>query len=128
MSEKSLNIGSDYRPLTVEERRLVQWMLENGSPDAKQFLPQLNMAEATSWRCFCGCASFNFAIAGHRAPPGVHIIADFLFGGDEDLCGIFLFESQGLLSGLEVVGYAVDPPKSLPPPESLRLYEVNKPS
>jgi hypothetical protein len=126
MSENSLNNGDDYRPLTVEERRLVQWMLENGSPEAKQFLPQLEMAEATSWRCPCGCASFNFAIAGHQAPPGVHFIADFLFGGDEDLCGIILFESQGLLSGLEVIGNAVDAPKFLPWPESLRPWDGDK--
>jgi hypothetical protein len=126
MSENSLNIGGDYRPLTGEERRLVQWMLENGSPEAKQFLPQLDSAEATAWRCPCGCESFNFAIAGHQAPAGVHIIADFLFGGDEELCGIFLFESQGLLSGLEVTGYAVHAPKFLPTPESLRPWDGDK--
>jgi hypothetical protein len=54
------------------------------------------------------------------APPGVHILADFVFGDDESLSGIFMFEKAGILSGLEVYGLAADAPTSLPAPESLR--------
>lgn len=35
------------------------------------------------------------------ASPGVHILGDFLFGMKMDL-GVFIFESQGTLSGVEV--------------------------
>jgi len=34
--------------------------------------------------------------------------------------GIFLYESKGILSGLEVYGLAGEAPKSLPEPEVLR--------
>jgi hypothetical protein len=122
MNEDQIGLPSANRPLSDEERQLVRWMLEHGSREASQFLPQLELAEATPWRCPCGCASFNFAIDGRNAPPGVHIIADFVFGGEDDLCGIFVFEKDGILSGLEFYGLAVDPPSSLPPPESLRPF------
>ncbi|HEV3118155.1 MAG TPA: hypothetical protein VGY58_13980 [Gemmataceae bacterium] len=109
------------RRLTEHERRLVRWMLEHGSSEAAAFLPQLELAEVPPWRCPCGCASIQFQIRGKpAAPPGVHPIADFMFGEEETLCGIFVYEKDGILSGLEVYGLAGDAPKSLPEPEALR--------
>ena len=111
------------RQLTDHERRLVRWMLEHGSPDAAAFLPQLDEAEVTPWKCDCGCASINFQIRGRpEAPAGVHPLADFVFGEDESLSGIFVYEKDGILSGLEVYGLAGDAPKSLPQPEELRPF------
>ncbi len=112
------------RQLTDHERRLVRWMLEHGSPEAAAFLPQLEQAEVIPWKCKCGCASINFQIRGHaEAPPGVHVIADFLFGEGDTLSGIFVFEMDGILSGLEVYGLADDAPKSLPQHEALRSLD-----
>jgi len=109
------------RPLTDAERQLTRWMLEHGIPQAKDFLPQLEAAEVTPWRCPCGCASINFQIKGYsKAPPGVHILGDFVFGSEGNESGIFIYESGGILSGLEVYGMAGDAPKSLPSPELLR--------
>ena len=111
------------RELADHERRLVRWMLEHGSPVATALLPQLELAEVTPWRCPCGCASINFQIRGRPAlPPGVHPIADFLFGEEDQLNGIFVYETDGILKGLEVYGLAGDAPKSLPEPESLRPF------
>jgi len=111
------------RPLTETEKTLAQWMLEHGTPEAASFLSQLELAEATPWKCECGCASFNFQIRGRDpAPPGVHILGDFIFGTREDLCGAFIFESGGILSGLEVYGLAGDAPKQLPTPLELRSF------
>ena len=82
-------------------------MLDHGDPEAAAFLPQLEVAEVTPWRCPCGCASINFRIQGMpEAPPGVHPIADFYFGSDDSLSGIFVYEKDGILSGLEVYGLA----------------------
>lgn len=98
-------------------------MLEHGGPEAATFLPQLDEAEVTPWKCDCGCASICFQLRGRpEAPPGVHPIADFLFGEGDSLSGIFLFESDGILSGLEVYGLAGDAPKSLPQSEELRPF------
>ena len=109
------------RELTDHEHRLVRWMLEHGSSEAAAFLEQLELAKVTPWRCPCGCASINFQIRGKpAAPPGVHPIADFVFGDGQTLSGIFVFEKDGILSGLEVYGLAGDAPKSLPEPEELR--------
>jgi len=116
------------RQLTDHERRLVRWMLEHGTSDAPAFLPQLEVAEVTPWRCPCGCASINFQIRGKpAAPPGVHLLADFLFGEEQSLSGIFVYEKDGILSGLEVYGLASDAPRSLPEPDELRPF-VDSPS
>ena len=116
------------RPLTDDELRLARWMLENGGPDAPGYVSQLEAAEATTWRCACGCASFNFMIPGRpEAPPGVHILGDFLFGTEADLSGVFIFESNGTLCGVEVYGLAGDAPVSLPKPESLRTWGGSPP-
>jgi hypothetical protein len=111
------------RELTDHERHLVRWMLEHGVPEAAAFLPQLELAEVTPWRCPCGCASINFQIRGKPvAPPGAHPIAEFVFGEKDAPSGIFVFEKDGILSGLEVYGLAGDAPKSLPNPEELRPF------
>jgi hypothetical protein len=115
------------RPLTAQEKELARWMLEHGTPEAVGFLSQLDRAAATSWRCPCGCASFDIRIAGlQQAPPGVHILADFEFGDGDCLNGIFIFEAAGILSGVEVVGYSGAAPTALPKIAELRpLSTIN---
>lgn len=112
------------RPLTTAERALARWMLENGTTAAHGYLAQLELAEATLWKCPCGCASFNFRIKGQpEAPPGVHTLGDYLVGTGDNLSGAFIYSSAGILSGVEVYGMAGDAPSVLPVPEELRLYE-----
>ena len=98
-------------------------MLEHGKPEVKVFLSQLEKAKVTLWRCKCGCASINFLVEGFPEPSGgIHPIADFVFGEDENLGGAFVYEQNGVLAGLEVYGLAGDAPKSLPSIESLRPF------
>ena len=111
------------RNLTSDEQHLIRWMLEHGEPGATEFLPQLERLQVLPTRCPCGCASIDFSIDGQPKPIGsMHIIADFVYGGNSDLCGVFLFEQEGLLAGLEVYGLAVDAPKALPTPDVLRPF------
>jgi hypothetical protein len=118
MSESASN-----RDLTREERELVRWMIENGAPDASQFLPQLERAKVLPKRCPCGCASIDFSIDGRPQPGGaLRPIADFVFGSGDELSGIFVFEQSGVLAGLEVYGLAGDAPKTLPSADSLRPF------
>jgi hypothetical protein len=116
------------RTLSEAEYRLARWMLEHGDPAGDNFLSQLELVEVTPWRCECGCASINFQLKNHLpAPPGTQILGDFVFGSEGSECGIFIFESGGLLSGIEVYGMAIDPPSTLPEPESLRPFGVYRP-
>lgn len=109
------------RPLSASEMSLARWMLEHGEPEARAFLEQLAVAEVTPWRCRCGCASIDFQIKGNQpTPPGVHVLGDFLFGPDDAPAGIFIYESAGLLSGIEVYGLAGDAPAELPREDALR--------
>jgi hypothetical protein len=113
------------RPLTKQERELAQWMLEHGSPEGPHFLAQLARADATTWRCVCGCASFNFKVGGKpEAPPGVNILGDFVVGEGQDSFGVFIFQSGGILSGVEVYGLSADSLQTLPRPEQLRPFDA----
>src|SRR5690348_12288255 len=92
------------RPLTNAELGLVRWLLENGVPEAAAYLPQLDLARVTS-RCYCGCASINFAIDGVVPPTGdgMAILADYEWrAAAGEIFGVFVFERSGLLAGLEV--------------------------
>ena len=117
-------VANFYRALSAKERRLARWMLEHGTDEAAQFLVQLEKAEVTPWRCPCGCASVNFKVADMpAAPPGVHVLGDFVFYDGEDLAGIFIYSSNNILSGLEVYGLAGDAPNELPEPGGLMTHE-----
>jgi hypothetical protein len=110
------------RPLSASEMSLARWMLEHGKPEAQAFLEQLAVTEVMPWRCPCGCASINLQISGSQpAPPGVHVLAEFLFGPDDELAGIFIYESGGLLSGIEVCALASDAPAELPRKDMLQI-------
>jgi hypothetical protein len=119
-----MNTPCATRPLSKTERDLASWMLEHGLPAARDFVPQLEKASATLWQCPCGCASFNFKIQDMpEAPPGVHILGDFVFGTEQDLAGAFIYSSEGTLSGLEVYGLAGDAPHKLPHPNDLLKFD-----
>lgn len=109
------------RELSPKEKALIYWMLNHGEPKAQAFLPQLERAQVTPERCACGCASVNFSIEGLPKPSGgMNVLADFIFGSDDDLNGAFVFEQGGTLSGMEVYGLTGDAPKELPTIEDLR--------
>jgi hypothetical protein len=113
--------GNDAaRNLTNEEKNLFRWMLEHGEPEAQQLLPQLAQVHVLPTRCPCGCASLSFQVKGQPQPAGViHPLTEFVFGGSNDLNGIFLFTQSGVLAGLEIYGLTGEAAKTLPPPDAL---------
>jgi hypothetical protein len=114
------------RSLSASEMSLARWMLEHGEPEALEFLDQLEVADVTPWRCPCGCGSINFQIKGREpAPAGVRVLGDFVFGPESAPAGIFIFESAGILSGIEVYGLAGDAPSELPREDALRPFGAN---
>jgi hypothetical protein len=117
------------RDLTAEERRLVRWMLEHGEPEARDFLGQLDRARVTPWRCECGCASINFSVDGQPKPSGgLRPIGDFIFGTENEVSGIFVYQQSGVLAGVEVYGMAGDAPTALPTPDMLRSFSDATPT
>lgn len=116
------------RQLSSTEMELIRWMLQHGNPEAPTFIAQLERAQVTPYRCPCGCASINLSVDDAPEPTGkFQILADFLFGTEQDLSGVFVFEKGGVLAGLEVYGLAGDAPKALPIIKSLRPFS-NEPT
>jgi hypothetical protein len=116
----------DERPLSKAEYDLARWMLEHGESAGREFLTQLDRARVVS-RCPCGCASVDFEVEGLSPPTGgLRILGDFVFGGDSDLAGAFVFERNGVLAGVEVYGLAGDAPKTLPSPSTLRPFAAER--
>jgi hypothetical protein len=109
----------DERPLTAEELHLARWILEHGQADGRAFLPQLDRARVVS-RCGCGCATIDLEVDGiPRAGRIGRVLGDFTFTDGDDVSGIFIYESDGVLGGMEVYGLSGDAPKVLPLPDVL---------
>jgi len=114
---------AEYRPLTVEERDLLVWLLEHGGPEARNFLPQLEVIQARP-SCGCGCPSIEFIVPIDA--PYIHLtdgISGHFAGrsADRDV-GLILFAGSGVLSELEVFTFGgIDHPFGLPNIETLRV-------
>lgn len=110
----------ERRALSAAEEQLALWMLEHGGSDAPAFVSQLSNAHVVS-RCACGCASVDFEVKGLPSPHGgLTILGDFLYGADDAPSGVFIFECNGVLAGIEVYSFTGDAPRTLPTPSMLR--------
>ena len=115
------------RALTTDEYRLARWLLERGKPEVLKYLPQLDRARVTPWKCPCGCASIHFAIDGCPASSGgMENLGDFVFGEGDDINGIFTYAQNGILGGIEVYGLPGAASKFLPLPEAIRPFENSR--
>jgi hypothetical protein len=67
----------ERRALSPEERALLEWLIANGNPDAKQYALQLSDAKVVGL-CTCGCPSLDLAIGDReeRTTGPSHILAD----------------------------------------------------
>jgi hypothetical protein len=107
----------DSRPLSAQEAKLLSWLLDHGKPSARQYLREVDGLRVVS-RCGCGCASIDF-IQAPGAP--VEVLSDHQWrDADGHLFGVFTFEKQGKLAGLEL--WSIDggaTPATLPDHSSL---------
>jgi hypothetical protein len=116
---------SEKRPLSDQERSLLDWLLRHGTPEAGDYASQLPQVTVVS-RCGCGCPTIDLAVAGRSAPPGspTTILADGEGISPEGVrCGIILFARDGILSEMEF--YPVDGDVyrfSLPLIDSIKIY------
>jgi hypothetical protein len=119
------------RPLTDEEEKLLRWVLEHGTDEAKSYLPQIEGMRAKS-SCSCGCPSISLFVSDN-APAGIltkeRVVADLSGQAPEGISvGILIFQDEGKLSELEIYPYDNERKFGLPTIESLSPFEVGKPT
>ena len=98
----------DIRPLTEEERRLLEWLMAHRSRKAADYLDQLAKVSVVS-RCGCGCPTIFLTVDGRCGRGGSTILADFSGVSPEGvLVGVLVHVREELLSELEVYSMADD--------------------
>jgi hypothetical protein len=86
------------RPLTSAERELLTWLISNGTPEARNYIPQMEELRVIS-RCACGCPTVDF----HPPVGPSQILADFYGVTSENVeVGVILHARDGRLSEMEV--------------------------
>jgi hypothetical protein len=118
-------IRPERRPLTEEERKLLEWLLTNGSPDAKSYLSRLANMNVVG-KCTCGCPTIDLALGDReqRKTAPSTILAGFVGKSPEGVeVGVIVHAREGEISELEV--YALPDwkqPFNLPSVESLKQF------
>jgi hypothetical protein len=113
----------ERRPLTRKERTLLEWLISNGSADAKHYSSQVSHLSVVG-ACTCGCPSIDLAQRDQeqRKTAPSKILADFVGKTPEGIAvGVILHAREGEISELEV--YAIgdrNEPFRLPTIESLK--------
>ncbi|HYG09033.1 MAG TPA: hypothetical protein VD835_03560 [Pyrinomonadaceae bacterium] len=113
----------EFRALTLEEFRLLEWLLAHGTAEAANYVAQLPRASVVA-RCTCGCPTLDLALDGKKSRTvGVSKILAKAEGRSPEGTPVYvmLHAREEELSELEVV--SVDETKifSLPTPEMLGM-------
>jgi hypothetical protein len=118
----------ENRPLTTDERMLLEWLIAHGSPNAAKYAPQIPRVSVVS-RCTCGCPTIDLAVDGKHVDGRSELIADFVGKSPEGIqVGVILHCRGGQISELEV--YAIDEVKvafGLPCPDALVALDDSEP-
>jgi len=109
------------RPLTQQERDLVRWLIEHAHRDVGDLLSQIERLTVAS-KCKCGCPTVDFALDGMPVERrGEQLISDWLAEVEGEPVGVMLFQTNGIISTLEVYSLAgSDKPFGLPAIESMK--------
>jgi hypothetical protein len=118
-------IRPERRPLTEEEQKLLEWLLVNGSPEAKPYISQIANVNVVG-KCTCGCPTIDLALGNReqrKTAPSI-ILADFTGKTPEGIeVGVIVHAREGEISELEL--YAIPDwkgPFNLPSIESLKQF------
>lgn len=111
---------ADGRPLSTEERTLLEWLLAHGCPNAGRYAAQLPHVTVVS-RCACGCPTIDLAVEGKQTFGASELVADVEGRSPDGISvGVILHGREGQLAELEV--YPIDEthgPFALPSPSTL---------
>jgi len=118
-------IQPERRPLSEAELKLLEWLLNNGTSEAKPYISQILSINVVG-RCTCGCPSIDLALGDHkqRKTGASTILADFVGKSPEGgEVGVIVHARGGEISELEV--YVIDDWNGLfglPSIESLKQF------
>jgi len=102
--DKPVRTLDEDRPLSADERALVERLLREFSPpEAVVFLPQLDHIRVTG-RCSCGCPTVDLTVPPEfrvTSPCPERPLADAMGRVNGKVVGIMLFHNGGLLCLLE---------------------------
>jgi hypothetical protein len=100
MMKTDQGLESLRRPITAEERELIEWLLEHRESDSSEFSSQVERLEVIS-KCKCGCPTIYFSVK-ENPPSSEILLADYYATVDGHPVGVMLFQRGGYLSSLEV--------------------------
>ena len=114
------------RRLNEHERELLEWLIANGQPEAKDYAPQIAQVRVVG-ECGCGCPSVDLGVGStlQTSTTGSQLIlADFVGVTPEGHeVGVVLRAYEGSLTELEVYSFGeVEGSFGLPRIETLRSY------
>jgi hypothetical protein len=115
--------SAEYRDLTFEERRLLEWLISNGNADASAFASQLPQVKVVA-RCTCGCPTLDLALGENksRTVGASTILADAAGRSPEGIpVNVILHAREGEISELEVISCDETKVFGMPTPEMLEV-------
>ena len=109
------------RALNQGERELLVYLFARFFAQSEVYLNQLETIVVVS-RCPCGCPTINLWKAGEAEPPGERALV--FWGGNGtnaagELVGLLLFQTDGVISCLEIIPYSDERDCGLPLLESI---------
>ena len=113
----------EYRDLTFEERRLLEWLIANGNPEAPAYGSQLPQVKVVA-RCTCGCPTLDLALDAKksRTVGASTILADAFGHSPEGVpVNVILHAREGEISELEVIPCDETNVFGMPMPEMLKV-------
>jgi hypothetical protein len=114
----------EARPLSVQERRLLEELLRQGTPESEAYVGQLPLVTVAS-RCPCGCPTIDLTVAGRSASPDTPttILAVGSGVSPEGVpFEVILHGREGLISELEVDSLTAEGPFTLPRVEDIEFF------
>ena len=111
----------EYRELTEAERKLLEWLITNGTDDAPAYASQLPQVKVVGC-CKCGCPSLDLAVGGKRSRThGISTVLAEVGGHSPEGVPVIviLHACEGEISLLEVVSTDETREFSLPTPEMI---------
>jgi hypothetical protein len=113
----------EYRDLTFDERRLLEWLIANGNAEASVYASQLPQVKVVA-RCTCGCPTLDLALGGKkfRTIGASTILADAFGHSPEGVpVNVILHAREGEISELEVISCDETKVFGMPTPEMLKV-------